>query len=567
MKREPASLSFASIALALADDYNRIFVIDSHDDSYHEYTPQGRGKDLIHVSSGDNFYSAVPIDAQKYVWPDDREYFVNGLRKDHMLSALDEGRSFSLTYRLTEDGRPHYYFLKTIRSVDQKIVIGVRDIDIQKRRELESEAENRKYSEIVKSLVNQYEVIYHIDLATGRYMEYSFNQHFDFSHPGEDFFEASAANIRSVIHPNDLARVLHATQKENLLRSIRTFGSFILTYRQMFDGKPRYMELVAFLQGSSEESLVIGVRNVDAQKKQEEAGLIYQRIAGALASRYEVIYYISSDTGEYTLYSASEQYEKLGTTKHGKDFFMDAVSDIRVFIHPDDVPVLQERIKRERLLSDLSENGIVSMTYRQLISGRYCYMNMQVVQPKNDEHHIIIGVANIDSAKRIEAAYQDALAMANKDAMTGVKNKRAYVQTEDEIDKRILSGEQQHFAVIVCDLNGLKQVNDTLGHKAGDDYIRSACSMVCDVFSHSPVYRIGGDEFAVILQDRDYNRRDDLIHQLDRTLEAGKQNGIRPLAFGMSEFLCEKDMRVQDVFERADKEMYTNKEECKRKAL
>ena len=700
MNRENQPLSFARIALALANDYSRLFVINSDDDSYIEYTTNGADKELVQASAGENFFSAVHRDAREQVWPEDQDYFINAFQKDTMLKALENGRSFSLTYRLNLAGSPHYFSLKTIRASDHNIIIGVQDVDDRKRREMESEAENRTYTEIVKSLASQYEAIYHVDLTTGHYMEYSSSNRFGFFRPGEDFFEVSAANIRKVIHPEDRDRVLHEIRRDVLLNSIRTSGSFTITYRQIFDGVSQYMELLAFRQEDNEDRLVVGVRNIDAQKKQEEASLTYQQIAGALASRYEVIYYINIDTDEYTLYSASEQYSRLGTTRQGADFFADAASDIRIYIHPDDVAATLEKLSKEHLLSELQQNGMASITYRQMLDGKHRYMNMQVVQPKNDPHHIVIGVsntdaqvrreqsmraqnrtfndismalaqqyeviyhvnirtneyseysasakyarlkvgtrgkdffldsqrnmkhdiypedlplmqhamqketllknlfaygktflnyrliidgrpqyvslyailpkedsdhiivsvANIDASKRMEQAYQDALDLANKDAMTGVRNKRAYAQMESEYDERISEKRQEPFAVIVCDLNGLKQVNDTLGHKAGDDFISGNCAILCDVFSHSPVFRIGGDEFAVLLRGRDYENRDALIHQLKEDLNARRHLGILPLAFGISEYDPESDLRLQDVFERADKLMYSNKEKCK----
>ena len=153
--------------------------------------------------------------------------------------------------------------------------------------------------------------------------------------------------------------------------------------------------------------------------------------------------------------------------------------------------------------------------------------------------------------------------MTNKDVMTGVKNKRAYAQIEAEIDEENKNGVQKPLAVVICDLNGLKQVNDTLGHSAGDEFISSTCAIICDVFCHSPVFRIGGDEFAVILQERDYDHRDTLAARLAAALDEHKHMGIRPLAFGISDYEPKTDMRVQDVFERADKLMYEDKKRCK----
>ena len=198
-----------------------------------------------------------------------------------------------------------------------------------------------------------------------------------------------------------------------------------------------------------------------------------------------------------------------------------------------------------------------------MLDGRPQYVSLYAVRPKDNPDHIIVSVANIDEAKRMELAYESAMNMANKDALTGIKNKRAYVQAEAEMDGEI--DKMTPFAMVVCDLNGLKRVNDTQGHKAGDDYIRKACAVICDVFEHSPVFRIGGDEFAVILKGRDYERRGELIQQLNNVLEDERHTGIPLLAFGISDYDPLEDNRVQDVFERADHLMYENKERCKKR--
>lgn len=76
--------------------------------------------------------------------------------------------------------------------------------------------------------------------------------------------------------------------------------------------------------------------------------------------------------------------------------------------------------------------------------------------------------------------------IANRDAMTGVKHKNAFLNSENEINLAIQRHEAGAFAVVVCDVNGLKYINDNFGHKAGDDYIRAACKMICDQDDISP---------------------------------------------------------------------------------
>jgi GGDEF domain-containing protein len=50
------------------------------------------------------------------------------------------------------------------------------------------------------------------------------------------------------------------------------------------------------------------------------------------------------------------------------------------------------------------------------------------------------------------------------------------------------------------DLNDLKHINDRYGHERGDEYIVNCCRLICQVFKHSPVFRIGGDEFVALLR-------------------------------------------------------------------
>ena len=151
--------------------------------------------------------------------------------------------------------------------------------------------------------------------------------------------------------------------------------------------------------------------------------------------------------------------------------------------------------------------------------------------------------------------------LANIDPMTGVKSKHAYLVSEKKYDEAIENGSVGKFAVVVCDVNGLKKINDTLGHKAGDEYIRNACKLVCDIFQHSPVYRVGGDEFVVIMTGRDYLIRKELLLALhDRSVANISKEGAAVVSGGLSSYIPGEDHSFHEVFERADKLMYEEKQ-------
>ena len=155
--------------------------------------------------------------------------------------------------------------------------------------------------------------------------------------------------------------------------------------------------------------------------------------------------------------------------------------------------------------------------------------------------------------------------MANRDALTGVKNLYAYTSVSKQLDETISNEdvEEGKFSIVIFDINGLKQVNDTYGHSAGDDYIKTACEIICDIYKHSPVFRIGGDEFVVILKGGDYNKRDELFEIFKEKQYENRVKGIVTLAGGMSDYRKEIDNCVQDVFRRADNLMYANKKRFK----
>ena len=152
--------------------------------------------------------------------------------------------------------------------------------------------------------------------------------------------------------------------------------------------------------------------------------------------------------------------------------------------------------------------------------------------------------------------------MANTDSMTGVRNKHAYSETETYLNHRIRQNTIDKLVIVVCDINGLKVVNDTLGHAAGDQLIKDACSMICEYFTHGAVYRIGGDEFVVVLQEKGYDTAKEVIAEINRAIEENIQKKKVVISIGYSE-LTPEDQLVHDVFERADQMMYKRKQQLK----
>ncbi len=150
------------------------------------------------------------------------------------------------------------------------------------------------------------------------------------------------------------------------------------------------------------------------------------------------------------------------------------------------------------------------------------------------------------------------------DALTSVRNKGAFSNYVKELQNRLDNGENVAFAIGIFDCDNLKIVNDQNGHDKGDVYIKAASRLICRVFQHSPVFRIGGDEFAVVLQNEDFRNREELMNRFEtekaEACAAAANRWEEPrVAMGLAVYDPETDGCVDDTIHRADKTMYENK--------
>lgn len=198
----------------------------------------------------------------------------------------------------------------------------------------------------------------------------------------------------------------------------------------------------------------------------------------------------------------------------------------------------------------------------QLSQGKY---DIELDYQKDDEvgeltnafrhlrDHLKVYISNLNS-------------QAYVDSLTQVKNKGAYDIYTARLNDTIASSEEHmpEFALVMFDCNGLKTINDSYGHDKGDVYLQSACKTICQVFSHSPVFRVGGDEFVVLLQNRDYANRFELLRDFEIRASMANRRVEEPwqkvdIAKGMSTFRPTEDKGVEEVLHRADQRMYEDK--------
>lgn len=153
------------------------------------------------------------------------------------------------------------------------------------------------------------------------------------------------------------------------------------------------------------------------------------------------------------------------------------------------------------------------------------------------------------------------------DPLTGIRNKRAYDLKIAEIEN-----DRREYAIAMVDLNDLKLINDKYGHEKGDVAIQTLSKLICDIFKHSSVFRIGGDEFVVIMLNDDFESMKSVIgHFRDEVRRIQKDKSLKPwekvsAAIGCAVYDENNDDNAASVFKRADQDMYEHKIKMKKKA-
>ena len=563
----------------LSGGFEKIYYVDIENHHYAVFSSKGRHDDLEIENSGRDFFADLQSNISRMVYEEDRARVSLCLKKDALIAQLSGSRPFSMTYRLQRDGQPVYYNLKAVRANPgdkHHIVIGISNVDAQIRETEPAETHNElDFHFLAQSLASDMESIYYVDTLSDSYMEFHSEGLYGKLHlegSRNNFFLDCRRNILAVVYPDDQAEVLHAMEKERLLRKLREQGVFTMVYRLMIEGQAVYFRLKAVRAEQDDgHHIVIGLSNIDSQVMEEKrlraerrSAVTFAGIAQALAADYFSIYYVDTETDRFIEYSSHGEYAALDIEKGGTDFFGISRRNCERVVHPDDVEMFLSVFSKEKILAELEQDRTFTLTYRLMFDRVPVYVHMKATRMEDRrDRHIVIGISNVDEQIRREQEYARALRMANQDALTGVKSKHAYAEEETKINEAIREGRQGDFAVALCDVNNLKQMNDTWGHAAGDQLLKDACMIVCQVFRHSPVFRVGGDEFVAILRGGDYEKRISLVEMLSRSNRDNVRENGPVVACGIADYDPARDDCLAAVFNRADAAMYANKKKLK----
>ena len=287
-------------------------------------------------------------------------------------------------------------------------------------------------------------------------------------------------------------------------------------------------------------------------------------LLAALSDKISNLYFVEPETGYYEIFYYDESFRLENNIQKNtdKDFFTNIVDDIEKNIHPDDKEKAFKYFTKEKFneIIETGETVVFDTRWIEDEVGENRWIRNKLIRflDEDGRFKIVVGTEEITELKKQEKALSKALEIERKsliDPLTGCRNRMALSWAYDND-----YANESAIGVIVCDLNGLKKINDKDGHKAGDNLIFDASVMLIECFGHDKVYRIGGDEFVIVMLsvDREYFERsiDNFRNRCDKSKIS--------ISIG-SVYNEDLSMHFEDVLKIADRNMYDVKRDYYRR--
>ena len=320
-------------------------------------------------------------------------FFLKGLKE----CAKDGGQM--IVDEKTRDGKKVHLLLRKVADNPVTEVSALSVVVL----EITDEKPGLSYALVAQALSSDYLYLYYVDINKEDFVEYrpdALRGDMVIERHGTNFFAESRKDAMEILHEDDREAFVEAFHKENVMGIISENGSFTLTYRQIIDGKPVYVNMKAVRIGADGEHIIIGVNNVDVQMRQQEAleRLKEERISfsrvNALSGDHIAFYSVNPYNDHYFEFSASKDYESLGVSKEGESFFEDAIRDSKMAIYKDDLEYFKQEFTKEKIFKSIQESDVFLLKYRLLINGEPVPVRLKAaLVNENGRQRLIIGVS------------------------------------------------------------------------------------------------------------------------------------------------------------------------------
>lgn len=284
-------------------------------------------------------------------------------------------------------------------------------------------------------------------------------------------------------------------------------------------------------------------------------------ILKSMAEIYYSMHLINLTENTVVEYSSRNEVKDIVNQKSDADMQMRAIMTATVedeyldrILKFTDLTTLSERMKDKKNIS------------YEFVAKNYGWFRCEFIAVETDEQtgcpdKVMFTTQIIDEEKRRE---EELKLWSSTDGLTGLLNRRAYIE---DISEKERQGVDDSLVYLAIDINGLKSVNDKLGHEAGDELIRGASECIAHCFKdYGKAYRIGGDELVVIF-NADEMQLEKIKAGFEKTVAAWSGEVVGSLSLSCG-YACAKEYpgkMITDLANIADKRMYEAKAEYYKK--
>ncbi|ROR23969.1 PAS domain S-box-containing protein/diguanylate cyclase (GGDEF)-like protein [Mobilisporobacter senegalensis] len=231
----------------------------------------------------------------------------------------------------------------------------------------------------------------------------------------------------------------------------------------------------------------------------------------------------------------------------------DDLSSIDLYMRDENRDSLTEKLKK----NDSTYNHIVEYD----INGKsiWATANHELID-YHGEKCILTGIMDITEIRKAE---EELSQFASTDVLTGIMNRRIGLE---KIQELINESKYRDMEFVLCflDINDLKYVNDTYGHREGDSYIKTFCSLVKEEIHEDDVFfRMGGDEFIIVFMDKTISEAEIIWKRLMASFHRINKQEYMPYmitaSHGLFYYRSGMEFDLEQIIDIADKQMYKEK--------
>lgn len=390
---------------AFASEYESLYTINLESEKMIPYVKTNMGNIFEETVRNKDLYSkALEKYVESSVLAEDRKRVLDLASIRNVRARLSKQNNFEVDFK-NDKGR--YYGMKFVRLSDENlssIVLGIADRDEITR----SNLMNREFSEIANALSVEYEIIYYVNLKDESYDVFNKEDSYiklKLAMSGKDFFRECVRDIKSLVYPQDIEKIISVMNKKYLLSQLAGDKSFSIEYRLVVDGKPQYYRLKALWSKLAADHIIIAVANVNNEvlaRQQRERDIERNfDIINVLATEYSSVFYIDLETDSLTPYTMNAYTESKFGTIFSKDIrYSDAFKMyVDNFVHGDDKKMVLDAGSKENIESQLNAQKSFITQYRSFDGGvtRYCEMKFVKVGSEEDKPKaVVLGFADKD---------------------------------------------------------------------------------------------------------------------------------------------------------------------------